>query len=361
MVQKEAAHFSVTYTQVLDEEGTIDKALMPKLSPDQIQTMYMCMNLARILDAKMLNLQKQGRIGTFGSVEGQEGCQAGLAMAIHGIENIWLVPSFREQAVLIARGFPMDHLLQFWGGYEIGHKVRRESRILPTAIPVGSQALHAVGLGMAMAIRKEKGAAITFFGDGATSEGELLEAMNFAGDFKTPTIFFCQNNQYAISVPRAKQSASETLAQKAAAFGFEGVQIDGNDVFAAYKIVKEAVAKALDGKGPTFIEAITYRMQHHTTADDWHRYRDPKEVELWKARDPIARLRKYMLANKMWDEQHEKVMTADAQKKVEEAVQSYMKTEKPKVEDIFDYLYEKLPKHVQIQKEHFVRFWEKNG
>jgi len=345
----------VEYVQLLDDQGNLKEN--PGLSDDDIKTIYWNMNLGRVLDQKMLNLQKQGRLGTFASVEGQEGCQAALAFAIKDNPNVWLTPSFRENVVMLARGVPMELILQYWGGYESGSKMDPSLKVLPVSIPVGSQALHATGIAMAMNIKGEKGAAISFFGDGATSEGEVHEAMNFAGVFNAPVIFFCQNNQYAISTPRKHQTASKTLAQKAFAYGFKGVQVDGNDIFAVYKVVKEAVDKAMNGGGPTFIEAITYRLGHHTTADDWKKYRDEKEVEEWKKRDPVGRLRQYMMKKGIWNDEQEQKMLSDAQTQVEDKVKGYETMKKPKVEEIFDYLYEKIPPILQEQKDYFVKFW----
>ncbi|MEK6967529.1 MAG: pyruvate dehydrogenase (acetyl-transferring) E1 component subunit alpha [Nanoarchaeota archaeon] len=357
MPEDKTGEFSIKHTSILDENGNVDSKLMPNISDDDTRTMYWHMNLARVLNDKMLNLQKQGRLGTFASVRGQEGSQAAAIQAIKGINNIWITPTFRENAALVARGVPLVQILKYWGGYEAGSKVDASLNVLPVNIALGSQLTHAVGLGMAMNIKKEKGAAIAFFGDGATSEGEAHEAMNFAGVFKTPTIFFCQNNQYAISVPRAKQTAAKTLAQKAIAYGFEGLQVDGNDVFAVYKAVKEAVEKAMRGDGPTFIEALTYRLDNHTTADDWKKYRSEAEVQEWQKRDPIPRLRKYMISKEIWNEEQEKAMLADATKKVEEAVQAYEATPKPNPGEMFDYTYEKLPADLQEQKEQFMKFW----
>ena len=239
----------------------------------------------------------------------------------------------------------------------MGSKMGKDTRILPVSIPVGSQSLHMVGIAMAMNIKNEKGLAISFMGDGATSEGEHHEAMNMAGIFKSPVIFFCQNNQYAISVPRHKQTASKTIAEKAFTYGFDGVQVDGNDIFAVYRVAKEAVDKAMNGGGPTFIEALTYRLDHHTTADDWKKYRTESEVKDWEKKDPIPRLRKYMASKGIWTDEHEKGMLADAERRVDEAAAQYEQYPKPKPGEIFDYQYDKLSPELQGQKDFFVKFW----
>lgn len=356
MSQEIIENFSVRKISILNKEGQADPGQMPSLSNDDIRTMYWYMNLARTLNARMINLQKQGRLGTFASTKGQEGGEVALAFAAKNYQNIWLVPTFRETPALLVRGIPMDHILQYWGGYEIGHKISKELKVLPVNIPVGSQLEHAQGIAHSMNLKGEKGAVIVFFGDGATSEGETHEALNFAGVFQTPILFFCQNNQYAISVPRKKQTAAETLAQKAFAYGYEGIQVDGNDPFATYVVVKQALEKALNGGGPTFIEAITYRLDHHTTADDWRKYRSEAEVQEWEKKDPILRLRIYMVNKGIWNDEHEKGMLADAEKRVEEAVQIYENTPMPKPEEMFDYLYQSLPPALLEQKEKLLKY-----
>ncbi len=360
MTDQTIGQFSVHYLSILDSDGNVDPGMMPALSDDDIRTMYWYMNLSRIFNTKMLNFQKQGRLGTLASVRGQEGAEVASIYALKDQPNVWIVPSFRETASMITYGFPMDQILRYWGGYEEGNR-NPSLKILPINIPIGSQVGHAHGIAHAMNIKGEKGVVIVYFGDGATSEGETLEALNFAGVFKTPAIFFCQNNQYAISVPRKRQTAAGTLAQKAIADGFDGVQVDGNDVFAVYKAVRAAAEKALTGKGPTFIEAVTYRIDNHTTADDWHKYRSEQEVQEWEKKDPITRLKKYMVIKGIWNEEHEQGMLADANRRVEEAVKKYEATPTAQVEDIFDYLYAKLPPLIQEQKEQWTRFWRQHG
>ncbi|MFC1647908.1 pyruvate dehydrogenase (acetyl-transferring) E1 component subunit alpha [Nanoarchaeota archaeon] len=357
MTEEIVKEFSVKYISVMDEDSNVDERLMPDLNDDDLKSMYWYMNLSRQLDNKMLNLQKQGHMGTFASIHGQEGGEVALAYAVRDVPNVWFVPTFRETAALITHGVPMDQILRYWGGFEEGSRISKDLEVLPVSIPIGSQLDHAQGISHAMKIKGEKGASIVFFGDGATSEGETHEALNFAGVFKTPVIFFCQNNQYAISVPRAKQTASLTLAQKAYAYGYEGIQVDGNDVFAVYRVIKYALDKALNGGGPTFIEAVTYRVEHHTTADDWHKYRTEEEVASWEKKDPIIRLKNYIMKKGIWDDDQEEKMLADAKKQVQDAVDAYEATPAPKIEEIFDYLYEKLPPHIQEQKEQLMRFW----
>ncbi len=334
--------------QVMDKDGKIiRKDLVPKLSNDDLKKIYYYMVLGRAADQKAMNLQRQGRIGTFAPVYGQE-AQVASAYALQ--QGDWVVPAFREHALTLVRGMPLKNFYLYYMGYEIGNVVPKDTRILPVSVPVGSHPIHAVGIAWASKIRKEKNVAITYFGDGATSEGEFHEAMNFAGVMKSPVIFYCQNNQWAISVPRSIQTASKTIAQKAVAYGFPGIQIDGNDIFAVYAATKEAVDRARNGEGPYFIEAVTYRFGPHTTADDPTKYRNEKEVEFWKQRCPVMRLRKYMANLGIWDDKQEKKLLEKVDKEVEKAVEESEKTPIATVDDMFDYTFAQLTPQLAEQK-----------
>lgn len=342
--------FEVSYVSVLREDGSVNDSLMPELSEEQIRSMYWFMIIGRELDNKMLSLQRQGRLGTFASTQGQEACQVGSAILLR--KEDWMAIAFRENVACLVRDIPMVKLLQYWGGDERGSKV--SSRTLPVSIPVGSQPLHAVGLAYAERFKGTDNIALVYFGDGATSEGEFHEAMNLAGVLNAPVVFVCQNNQYAISVPRSKQTKSETIAQKAFAYGFEGVQVDGNDVFAVYKATKDAISKARANKGPTLLELVTYRLSNHTTADDYKKYRSEEEVEAWRKKDPIDRLRKYMLNNNLWSEHDEQAAIAHAKELVDEAVKQYEALDPMPPEELFDYLFESLPPLIEEQKRQFL-------
>jgi len=334
--------------EIMDKDGNIlRKDLMPNLSNEQIKELYYYMLLGRVADTKALALQRQGRMYTFAPVLGQE-AQVAAAYALKKTD--WIVPAFREQAACIYFGMPIKNFFMYYMGHELGSMMPKNIKILPVSIPVGSHPLHAVGISWASKIKKEKDVAMTFFGDGATSEGDFHEAMNFAGVLKTPTIFYCQNNHWAISIPREKQTASKTIAQKAVAYGMPGIQIDGNDVFAVYAASKEAVDRARNGDGPTLIEAVTYRFGPHTTADDPTKYRKDRELEYWKPRDPIERLKKYMAANKMWDEKQEKKALEKAYQEVEKAVAEAEKTPNQSVDEVFDYTYAALTPQLIEQK-----------
>ena len=342
--------YSIDRLEVLKEDGTVDQALMPPLSAADVKRLYAHMVLTRQFDERMFNLQRQGRLGTFARVAGQEGAQIGAAFALR--PDDWLVPAFRENGALLLRGLSMVQLLQVWSGDERGNAFSHHLRTLPIAIPVGTHMLHAVGIGWAMKAAGEDAAVLTVFGEGATSEGDFSEAMNMAGVFQVPVVFFCQNNQYAISLPYTRQTASPTVAQKALAYGMFGVQVDGNDVFAVYRAVSEALERARTGHEPTLIEAYTYRVTDHTTSDDSRRYRSDEEVAVWRQRDPIERLARYMRAAGLIDEAGEAEVVADAGRQVAEAVAAFEALAPPGPEEIFAHvLAEKTPQLLEQEAE----------
>jgi pyruvate dehydrogenase E1 component alpha subunit len=332
----------------MDPQGVVDEALMPDLEADEIKRLYTAMVITRQLDERMFKMQRQGRLGTFGRVAGQEGAHVGAAFALRPED--WLVPAFREIGALVLRGIPMTQLLQYWGGDERGAAFPKELRTLPTAIPVGTHMLHAVGIAWAMKQAGEKAAVLTFFGEGATSEGDFNEAMNMAAVFKVPVVFFCQNNHYAISVPYTKQTASPTVAQKALAYGMFGVQIDGNDVFASYRVTREALERAREAHEPTLIEADTYRVMDHTTSDDARRYRSEDEVESWRRRDPIDRLGRYMRTIGLLDDAGAAQVLAEADRQVAEAVAAFEAIAPPGPEEIFKHVFAEMTPQLAEQQ-----------
>ncbi len=343
--------FEVKRLEVLNKEGKYDKKLMPKLNNKDIKKIYEAMILTRVFDRKALNLQRQGRLGTYASMEGQEATIIGSAYALK--KEDWLFPCFRENGALILRGQSMEDLFLYWGGDERGMNIPKDVNNFPIAIPVGTQILHAVGVALGAKIQNKKICSLVYFGDGATSEGDFHEGLNMAGVFKLPVVFICQNNQWAISVPLKKQTASETLAQKAIAYGFNGIQVDGNDVLAVYKATKEALDNARNGNGPTLIECQTYRINDHTTSDDSKKYRNEKEVTEWKKKDPIIRLWNFMKRKKLWNKKYEQKIIEKSTKDVEAAVKKAESTPKPKVEDMFKYVYSNI---TPIQKEELESF-----
>ena len=353
-MEKVLETFKVKYLQILNEKGIIDKKLMPKLTNSQIKSMYEFMILTRVFDEKALKLQRQGRIGTYAPTKGQEACQIGSAFALK--KDDFVFPAFRENGVYMYLGYPIHMLYQYWGGDERGMNIPKNINIAPVSITVGAHPPHAVGMAYSFKYKKKKSAVLTYFGDGATSEGDFHTALNFAGVLKTPSVFICNNNQYAISVPVKEQTASSTLAQKAIAYGFEGIKVDGNDIFAVYYATKKALEKARSGKGPTLIELETYRLGDHTTSDDAKKYRAEKEVKKHSLKDPILRLEKYMFKNKLLNKKSQEDILKKSQEKVEQAVKKYESLQKQNPEDIFNYTYDKLPLYLEEQKQELLDY-----
>ncbi len=351
MPEKVIESFNVKRLDILDEKGNVDESLMPSLADNEIKKMYEVMVLARTFDQRALNLQREGRIGTYAPIHGQEASQVGSALALE--KNDWIFPSFRENGVYLAVGHPPSMVIQYWGGDERGLRIAEDINILPVCIPVASHIPHAVGTAMAAKCRGDRGAAVVYFGDGGTSEGDFHEGLNFAGVFRLPVVFICENNQWAISLPREKQTAAKTIAQKAYAYGFEGVQVDGNDIFAVYRATKDALNKAKQGNGPTLIECFTYRMSDHTTADDASRYRTKEEVEAWKEKDPILRLKLFMEKKGLWTEQYQKDVEAGARAAVDEAEKKAETVAPPDPRDMFTSTYEKLSQRQQKEIKDF--------
>jgi len=333
MPEETIKSFNVGYLQVLDDEGHAGKDLMPELSPGQIKELYELMVLIRAFDDKAFKLQRQGRLGTYLQVKGQEASEVGAAYALK--KGDWIFPSGRDVGVLITRGHPMHMLLQYRGGDERGMKAPEGLDNFPITIPVSTHIPICTGAAWASKMRREDVVHMAFFGDGATSRADFHEGLNFAGIFKVPAVFVCENNGYAISLPRARQTAAETLAQKAFAYGFEGIQVDGNDIFAVYSAASRAVAKARKGDGPTLIECVTYRIEGHSTSDDDSRYRTKQEVEEWRKKDPVDRLEKYMKKNKILNDEYKQSVTQKTRDMVEKAVEDYEKVPPPEAADFF--------------------------
>ena len=340
MVKNVVEKFEVEYLQVLDENGKVDKKLMPKLNDRQIKEIYELMILLRTFDDKAFLLQRQGRIGTYIQFKGQEASQLGSAYVLE--DKDWMFPMYRSNGALIVRKHPMHMLLQYSGGDIKGLKSADSINNFPISIPVGTQTPHAVGCAWASKMKAEKTVSLVYTGEGGTSRGDFHDALNFAGLHKVPCVIVVENNQYAISVPRKKQTASETFAQKAIAYGIKGLQVDGNDVFAVYKATKEAVDDARAGKGPTLIENITYRMADHSTSDDDKKYRSDKEVQEWAKKDPILRLEKYMKVNKLLSDKYKEEVANKSKAKVEKEIEIYENLTTPNPKDMFENIYAEL-------------------
>jgi pyruvate dehydrogenase E1 component alpha subunit len=302
------------------------------------------MLLGRRLDERMVRLQRQGRIGTFAPIKGQEASQVGSVALLRPTD--WMVPSFRETAAMLWRGWTIEQILLFFAGRLEGGRPGPGQRDLPVCIPVATQLPHAVGLAYAAVYKGEDAVVMAYCGDGATSEGDFHEALNFAGVWHVPVVFVVQNNQWAISVPLKKQTHSRTLAQKALAYGIPGVQVDGNDLLAVYAASREGVTRARDGNGPTLIECVTYRLGVHTTADDPTRYRSDEEVAAWERKDPLTRLRAYL--------EKKNLLEADVEASVDEEIARGVAAfeGRPPADPLalFEHVYAEPPPHLLAQR-----------
>ncbi|MCO6440920.1 MAG: pyruvate dehydrogenase (acetyl-transferring) E1 component subunit alpha [Nitrococcus mobilis] len=343
------AQFEVGYTGYLDHEFRVTGPL-PEFArePAQLIAAYRAMASARAFDRKAINLQRTGQLGTFASCLGEEAIAVAVGLAMRP-EDV-LLPMYRHHGAYLSRGVRMAELLAYWGGDERGMDFQSVREDFAVAVPIATQAPHAVGVGYAFKYRKEPRVAVCLLGDGATSKGDFYEAINAAGVWELPVVFVVANNLWAISVPRALQSRAQTLAQKAIAAGFEGEQVDGNDYIAVRDRLDQALERARSGQGPSLIEALTYRMGDHTTADDSRRYRNAEEVEAWRRRDPLDRLRGYLLQSGVWSEADEEALQVECQEEADQAAQIYLERPPQPPASMFDYLYERLPRAYAEQR-----------
>ena len=315
---------------------------------DETLRLFAAMVTARVYDRKGSALQRQGRLATYAQFEGQEAAQIGSAVALR--PDDWMAGTYRDAAAMWFHGYTWDKLLLGRMGDERGGAPPAGVNVLPPSITVGGHMIHAVGLGWAERLRGSDRIAITYFGDGATSEGDFHEAMNFAAVFKTPTVFLCENNGWAISMPRARQTSSETIAQKADAYGMPGVLVDGNDLLAMVAATREAVDRARAGGGPTLIEALTYRMAPHTTTDDAGRYRAGEDVEEWRTQDPIERVREYLKGAGAWNQAWEDDVSARAAADIEAAVERAESLTPLSPDAMFDRMYARPTAVLEAQR-----------
>lgn len=345
---------------ILSPEGKIDEARRPvPLNDQEILKLYDQMVALRQADNTALTLQRAGRMGTYAPTLGQEAAQIGSAAILHAED--WLVPSFRELGAVLLKGVPLKLIYLYWMGCEWGSHFPEGVRVLPICAPVSTQTLHGVGLSWAARLKGENWVTLIYFGDGATSKGDFHEAMNFAGTFKVPAIFFCQNNQFAISVRRARQTAAPTLAQKAIAYGFPGLQVDGNDLLAVYAATQEAVTRARSSQGPSFIEAVTYRLGPHTTADDPTRYRPADELRKQERFDPLVRVRIYLESRGLITAQTEAERQAHYEQWAKEQARAAEAAISYRPDDIFDYHFATLPPYLAAQKAYCQRILAAKG
>ncbi|WP_116136977.1 pyruvate dehydrogenase (acetyl-transferring) E1 component subunit alpha [Trinickia diaoshuihuensis] len=342
------ASFDIEYTRFLDPGGVPAQSL-PDFAkdPNILSGFYRAMVLTRAFDAKAVALQRTGKLGTFASSVGQEAIGVGLASAMRPEDALF--PSYRDHAAQLLRGVTMTESLLYWGGDERGSNFAAAPHDFPNCVPIASQVAHAAGAAYAFRLRNEPRVAVTIVGDGGTSKGDFYEAMNMAGVWQAPLVIVVNDNQWAISVPRAAQTAARTLAQKAIAAGIEGRQVDGNDVIAVHEAAREALAKARRGEGPTLIEAVSYRLGDHTTADDATRYRDPELVAGAWLEEPIVRLRKYLVALNAWDKADEDALIRECAQRVDAAVQAYLAIGPLDPSAMFDHLYASLPRALNDQ------------
>lgn len=327
-----------------DYEGLIDDALVKKI--------YYNMIRIRTFDRRAINLQRQGRLGTYAPFEGQEAAQVGSALALE--KDDWVFPTYRDHGATITFGADMVRTYLYWNGRVEGCVPPEGKNIFPPAVPIATQLPHAAGAAWAEKKKGTRNAAIAYFGDGATSEGDFHEGMNFASVLKVPVVFFNQNNGYAISVPIEKQMNSETIAQKSVAYGIPGIRVDGNDCFAVYFETKKAFDYARDGNGPTLIEAVTWRTGAHTTADDPSKYRP--EDQGANIVDPLTRLELFMKNNDFWDEDWVNETKQKVTEEIDNAVEDMEKFHAPNAEDVFDHVFAEMPPQLAEQKEAYFEY-----
>lgn len=345
------AGFSIQYLQFMNQQGELTQALPDRMNHEALIKLYQAMVLTRLFDTKAINLQRTGQLGTYPSCYGQEAIGAGVGYAMQASDVFF--PYYRDHATFLLRGTPMSDILSYWGGDERGsaYVENPTSEDFPICVPIADQCLHATGAAFAFQYRNQARAAVTTIGEGGTSQGDFYEAINLAGAWQLPVVFVVNNNQWAISTPISEQTACKTIAQKAIGAGIEGLQVDGNDIIAVHHAMQYALEKARSGKGPTLIEALTYRICDHTTADDARRYIPQDEYHAAFEFEPLKRIRRYLEAHQLWSEDKEKDMLAQHAKTLDAIVTKFLQRPKAEITDMFDYLYAELPKQFQFQRD----------
>jgi len=322
------------------------------IADDMMVNIYREMVMLRQFDRRSVSLQRAGRIGTYPPLEGQEACQVGSTLALR--QQDFILPTYRDYGAMMVHGVPMHHILLYWNGRAEGCVIPENVNVFPMAIPIATQLPHAVGIAWAAKMQGLDQIALGYFGDGASSEGDFHEAMNFAAVFKIPVVFFCENNQYAISVPLSRQTATASIAEKASAYGLPGVQVDGSDALAVYRTVKRAIDRAVAGDGATLIEALTYRYGAHTTSDDPTKYRPADEVEPWKARDAITQLALRLRAWALWDDTQEAALATHVDETIAAAIAQMESAPPANINDLFDHVYAVPTKRLERQRAELV-------
>ncbi|HKY41063.1 MAG TPA: thiamine pyrophosphate-dependent dehydrogenase E1 component subunit alpha [Polyangiaceae bacterium] len=349
---------SAEIVSALRSDGTLDPEHDPRLTEQQVEHLYRHMVTTRQLDERLVQLQRQGRIGFHVGSLGEEASILGSAFAMEPED--FLFPCYREFGAALMRGLPLQKFIDnmfgnandtVLGRQMPNHTTCRDVGWCSISSPVGTQITQAVGFAWAAKISKQKPASLVYFGDGATSSSDFHSGVNFAGVFKVPCVLLCRNNGWAISVPVERQTATKTFAEKAAAYGIPGVRVDGNDLFAMVSVTRRARERGARGEGPTLIEAITYRMGGHSTSDDPKAYRGAAELEPWAARDPIERVRDYLAKRGDWDEPRERALVAEIDARFREAVSIAERTPTPPLESMFEDVYESPPWHLVEQRQ----------
>ncbi len=361
-------HIEGEMLQVISLEGKINTLQEPKLSSEDLKKIYKTMVLTRVLDTKCMNMQRQGRIGFYVPCAGQEAAQIGSAFATNPED--WTVPTYRDQGVALIRGLDLRKLIAHLMGNSSdpmlgkqmpNHWGYREINFLSVASPIAAHLPVATGIAISMKLKKKNTIVLAYHGDGATSEGDFHAAYNFAGVYKAPIVFICENNGWAISVPVGRQTASSSLAIKAEAYGFEGVRVDGNDVLAVYKATKQAVDKTRSGGGPMMIECLTYRMGPHSTSDDPNRYRTKEEIEFWRKRDPIERFKNYLEQRGIWNPDFESKIRSGVEEEINRAIEEQEKIPPPDLSSIFKDVYAEEPEFLREEEKEALSLRPKNG
>lgn len=346
--------------QVLDHEGkVVNEKHMPKIDDETLLKMYKTMLLGRVADTKALQYQRQGRMLTYAPIKGQEAAQVGSVAALE--KQDWMVPAFREMSGMLYKGAPLKKLYLYWYGNEEGNYFEDDIRILPISVPIASQINHGAGVAYASKYKELDEVALAFVGDGGTSHGEFHEGLNFAATTESPLIVLIQNNQWAISTPREVQSKAKNLASKAVGYGVPGILVDGNDPLAVYAAVKEARQRAKDGKGPTLIEALTYRLGPHTTSDDPTIYRKDEDVKYWEDRDPIKRFRIFLIEKGLLTEKEDEALQKEYNDYSNKIFKEVENSGLIPLDDVFKHTYETLPKDLQEQLDDYKAYLEREG
>lgn len=341
--------------QIMDNDGEIINAKWkPDIPDEELVEAYKFMHFVRTADLMAVSFQRQGRMYTYPPNLGQEAISVAAGRIMR--KEDWLIPAFREMGAWLSKGARLSDLFMYWGGYEDGSKFSGAPNFLPSSVPIASQLPHAAGIGYAIKYLEQDSVVFAFVGDGGTSQGDFHEALNFAAVWKVPVIFIVQNNQFAISVPVKKQTASKNLAVKSVAYGMPGIKVDGNDYFAIFRAIHESFQYTRDGRGPVLIEAVTFRRGAHTTSDDPTLYRTVEEEKAWEEKDPIKRLRGYLTSRELWKEEDDEPLLEQYRKEVEKEFSIYENYPPYQLEDVFKYNFKEMPEDLKLQRFAYEKF-----